>query len=190
MARNDRPEDAELIHEGKFLDYCRTSKGWEFVRRHKVKGTVAIVAITDDKQLILTEQYRPPVGKRVIELPAGLAGDLPYQEDEPLVSAARRELKEETGYEAKNWQALREGPSSAGLTNETISFFYASGLTKMGEGGGDHTEDIRVHFVPVSDVPNWCSDREREGMMVDFKIFAGLYLARSLSQLTQARLWY
>lgn len=190
MARNDSPEDAELVHEGRFLDYCRTSGGWEFVRRHKVKGTVAIVAITDDKKLVLTEQYRPPVGRKVIELPAGLAGDLPYQEDEPLVSAARRELMEETGYEAKNWQALREGPSSAGLTNETVTFFYATGLTKMGEGGGTHGEDIRVHFVPVGDVPKWCADREREGLMVDFKIYAGLYLARSLTQLTEARLWY
>ncbi|MCB1065959.1 MAG: NUDIX hydrolase [Verrucomicrobiae bacterium] len=188
--RNDRPEDAQLVHGGKHLEFCLTSGGWEYVRRREVKGTVAIVAITDDKLLILTEQYRPPVGKKVIELPAGLAGDLPYQADEPLESAARRELKEETGYVAKNWTALREGPSSAGLTSETITFYYATGLTKMGEGGGDHTEDIRVHFVPIRDVPSWCADREREGLMVDFKIYAGLYLVRSRSQLNEARLWY
>lgn len=188
--RNDGPEDATLVHEGKHLDFCVTEGGWEFVRRHKVKGTVAIVAITDDRQLVLTEQYRPPMGRKVIELPAGLAGDIPLQEDEPLITAARRELKEETGYEAKHWQVMREGPSSAGLTTETITFFHATGLTRMGAGGGTHGEDVRVHFVAVADVPDWCADREREGLLVDFKIYAGLFLARSIEGSTQPRLWY
>lgn len=183
-------ESTRTIHEGRFLDYRVTEKGWEYVTRSNAKGCVAVLALTDDKRVVLTEQFRPPVGRRVIELPAGLAGDIPLQEDEPLVTAAQRELKEETGYVAKNWTTLTEGTSSAGLTDEFITLFYATGLTRMGEGGGTGSEDIRVHFVRQADVVRWCRDRQSEGLFVDFKIFAALYLARSLSQSTEPKLWY
>ena len=151
---------------------------------------MAILAITDDKQVVLTEQYRPPVGRNVIELPAGLAGDIPLQEEEPLVTAAKRELKEETGYEAKNWTMLSEGTSSAGLTDEFVTMFYATGLTRMTQGGGVGGENIKVHFVHQADVTKWCRDRQSEGNYVDFKIFAALHLAKSLTQSTESRLWY
>ncbi|MBP6785121.1 MAG: NUDIX hydrolase [Verrucomicrobiales bacterium] len=180
----------EVIHNGKFLTYARTAKGWEYVTRANAKGCVAILAMTDDRRVILTEQYRAPVGRQVIELPAGLAGDIPLQEDEPLLVAAKRELKEETGYVAKNWTMLLEGTSSAGMTDEMVSLFYATGLTKMTEGGGEGGEDIKVHYVHQSDVMKWCRDRQAEGMRVDFKIFAALHLARAVSQSTESRLWY
>ena len=180
----------EVSHHGKFLTFVRTAKGWEYVTRTNAKGCVAILAMTDDKRVILTEQYRPPVGRQVIELPAGLAGDIPLQEDEPLLVAAKRELKEETGYEAKNWTMLLEGTSSAGMTDEMVSIFYATGLTKMTEGGGVDGENIKVHYVHQSDVAKWCRDRQAEGMRVDFKIFAALQLARAVSQATESRLWY
>ena len=180
----------EVIHAGKFLTYLRTAKGWEYVTRANAKGCVAILAMTDDRRVILTEQYRPPVGRQVIELPAGLAGDIPLQEDEPLLVAAKRELKEETGYVAKNWTMLLEGTSSAGMTDETVSLFYATGLTKMTEGGGVGGEKIKVHYINQSDVMKWCRDRQTEGMRVDFKIFAALHLARAVSQSTESRLWY
>lgn len=180
----------ETIHEGRFLTYRKTARGWEYVTRTNAKGCVAILAVTDDKRVILVEQFRPPVGRRVIELPAGLAGDIPLQEDEPLLSAAKRELKEETGYEAKNWASLSEGTSSAGMTDESVTMFYATGLTRMTEGGGVGGEDIRVHFVHQSDVTKWCRDRQSEGLMVDFKIFAALHLSKSLAQSNESRLWY
>ena len=84
-----------------------------------------------------TSSIVPPVDCKVIELPPGLAGDIPLQEDEPLETAARRELKEETGYVAKHWELLSEGPSTAGLTDEFITLFYASEMTRVTEGGGD-----------------------------------------------------
>ncbi len=183
-------ENDELVHEGRFLTYRKTEAGWEYVTRSNAKGCVAILALTDDKRVILVEQFRPPVGKKVIELPAGLAGDIPLQEDEPLLSAAKRELKEDTGYEAKNWSMLSEGVSSAGMTDEYVSMFYATGLTKMTEGGGVGNEDIRVHYVHQSDVTKWCQDRQSEGLMVDFKIFAALHLSKSLAQSSESRLWY
>ena len=183
-------EESEEIYRGKFLTFRKTSANWEYVTRSKAKGVVAILAITDDKQVVLTEQYRPPVGRNVIELPAGLAGDIPLQEEEPLVTAAKRELKEETGYEAKNWTMLSEGTSSAGLTDEFVTMFYATGLTRMTQGGGVGGENIKVHFVHQADVTKWCRDRQSEGRYVDFKIFAALHLAKSLTQSTESRLWY
>jgi len=147
--------------------------------------------MTDDKRVILTEQYRPPVGGRVIELPAGLVGDTPPpRRIEPLLVAAKRELKEETGYVAKHWTMLFEGTSSAGMTDESVSLFFATGLTKMGEGGGVGGESIKVHYVHQSDVTTWCRDRQSEGIRVDFKIFAAIHLARAVSQSTESRLWY
>ncbi len=185
-----QPDD-ELLCPGKFVELRKTvPRGWEYAHRPNTKGAVAILAVTDDKKVIITEQFRPPVGKNVIELPAGLAGDIPLQRDEPLETAARRELKEETGYEAKNWTKIGDGPSSAGLSTEYVTIFYATGLTKVTEGGGDSSEDIKVHYVPISEVAKWCDDRQREGMMVDFKIFAALYLVKSKSHLTEARLWF
>ena len=183
-------EESEEIYRGKFLTYRKTSANWEYVTRSKAKGVVAILAITDDKRVVLTEQYRPPVGRNEIELPAGLAGDIPLQEEEPLVTAAKRELKEETGYEAKNWTMLSEGTSSAGLTDEFVTMFYATGLTRMTQGGGVGGENIKVHFVHQADVTKWCRDRQSEGNYVDFKIFAALHLAKSLTQSTESRLWY
>ncbi|MDF1659166.1 MAG: NUDIX hydrolase [Verrucomicrobiales bacterium] len=180
----------DTIHEGKFLTYRKTEAGWEYVTRTNAKGCVAILAVTDDKRVVLVEQFRPPVGRRVIELPAGLAGDIPLQEDEPLLTAAKRELKEETGYVAKNWTKLSEGVSSAGMTDEFVTMFFATGLTKMTDGGGVGNEEIRVHYVHQSDVTKWCRDRQSEGMMVDFKIFAALHLSKSLNQSTESRLWY
>ncbi|MEX2579380.1 MAG: NUDIX hydrolase [Verrucomicrobiales bacterium] len=182
--------EGETVHSGKFLAYRRTEGGWEYVSRCNVKGCVAVLAVTEDKRVILTEQFRPPVGRRVIELPAGLAGDIPLQEDEPLVVAAKRELKEEAGYEAKNWLMLTEGTSSAGMTDELVTIFHATGLTKVNEGGGVGGEDIKIHYVNQMDVPKWCRDRQSRGLMVDFKIFAALYLARALHQSTESRLWF
>ena len=129
MTSPSASEPDEIVHRGRFLTYAKTASGWEYVSRTGVKGCVAILAMTDDRRIILTEQYRPPVRRRVIELPAGLAGDIPLQEDEPLLVAAQRELKEETGYVAKNWKTLLEGTSSAGRTDEIVTIFYATGLT-------------------------------------------------------------
>jgi ADP-ribose pyrophosphatase len=76
------------------------------------------------------------------------------------------------------------------MTDEMVSIFYATGLTKMTEGGGVGGENIKVHYVHHSDVTKWCRDRQAEGMRVDFKIFAAIQLARAVSQSTGSKLWY
>ena len=112
----ERPRKKSL-HQGRFLEMFEL-EGWEYVDRIGSSGVVVILAVTDANELVLVEQHRIPVGSRVIELPAGLAGDLPDAEDEDFKEAARRELLEETGYEAENIKFLCEGPPTAGLTSE------------------------------------------------------------------------
>jgi ADP-ribose pyrophosphatase len=167
-------ESPEVLSEGKFLTLMR--KGlWEYVERRAVKGTVAILAITDNQEMILVEQFRPPVDCRVIEIPAGLAGDTSSSEHETLAQAASRELLEETGYEAQRLEYLTEGPSSAGLSTEQIAFFRAHGLRKVADGGGDEAETIIVHHVPLDQLTSWLDSKRREGCLVDYKVFAALY---------------
>lgn len=146
---------------------------WEYVRRTGVSGVVAILAITDAGNVVLVEQHRIPVGQRVLELPAGLAGDIQGSEDEPLVEAAKRELLEETGYTASEWVDLGIGPASAGLTSETIHFFGARGLQKVGAGGGDASEDIEVREVPLAEIREHLRGST---ILVDAKIPGALWM--------------
>lgn len=185
--------DEETVkYSGRYLNYHVTAQGWEYVTRSNCRGSVAIMAFTEDKRLVLNEQFRPPVGKRVIELPAGLAGDLPYNANEPLESAARREFEEETGYIAKKWLRLFDGPTSAGMTDEFVTLFHATGLTKVSEGGGSHGENILVHTVLLEELLPWCSERQKEGKLIDLKIFAALHLLNHSGGASgqQGRFWY
>lgn len=167
--------DAEhkIVWEGKYLR-VRVCGTWEYAERPNSPAGIVIVAVTPERKLLLTEQYRVPMQKPVIELPAGLAGDDQYTGEE-FVAAAKRELREETGYEAESWEQLVGGPTSAGLSNEIVVFFRGRNLRKVSEGGGHAGEAIRVHEVPVDDVPGWLRQKEREGVAVDPRIYAGLY---------------
>lgn len=165
-----------IIAEGTHLRLvCR--QGWEFVERSNSTGVVAIVAVTDEGELLLTEQFRKPVGCRVVDLPAGLAGDMAGLETERMSAAAHRELEEEVGYRAGEMRFVFRGPSSAGLTSEVITFFRAYGLQKVAEGGGDETEDIQVHAVPLEGIEEWLTAKMRGGVAIDPKIIAGMYFS-------------
>lgn len=150
-------------------------RGWEFADRRSVTGIVAIVAVTEDQELLLVEQWREPVSARVIELPAGLAGDEPGREDEAIEEAARRELVEETGYRAERFEMLTAGPPSPGFGTEVIHFLRAVNIRRVGEGGGEGGEEITVHSVPLSGVDTWLEQRSGHERMVDPKVYAGLY---------------
>ena len=147
---------------------------WEYVTRHTGKPAVGIVPVTDAGRVVLVEQYRTPVCQRVVELPAGLAGDLPGAEEESLLQTAKRELLEETGYSAHAWTELATGYSSPGLTDESIVLFLAEGLEKVGPGGGDSNESIQVHEVALDYVLPWLAEH---GQKADLKLLAGLYAA-------------
>jgi len=168
----------ELLYHGKHVDFVKVGN-WEFTDRPGISGIVIIAAATAENELVLVEQFRPPVGKNVIELPAGLAGDIPGSEKEPLEAAARRELREETGYEAGEMIYLTEGPPSAGITSEIITFFRATNLRWKGSNGGDADENITVHKVPLAEATGWLAEQIKDGKLVDPKVYAGLHFLNS-----------
>lgn len=159
---------------GKFLRVVKSGR-WEFVDRLGASGAVAIIAVTSDGDLLLTEQFRIPLDRRVIELPAGLTGDDVSKPQEELTEGARRELLEETGYEAAELKVLCAGPPSAGLSTEIVTFVLATGLRRVSGGGGLDGEDIQVHQVPLGKVRGWLAQRAGAGVLVDPKIYCGLY---------------
>lgn len=166
-----------VVYAGRFIQLC-TSGTWEYAHRPKITGIVGIVAVTDENELILIRQFRPPLGCDVIEIPAGLAGDVAGSEKEPLSAAAKRELLEETGYSARSMKPLTFGTSSAGLTDEVIHLFLATGLKKTGDGHGDGSEQIETLLIPLEKVENWLKRQQKQGAQVDLKVFAALFFAR------------
>ncbi len=168
----------KILGEGKYLRLVKEDR-WEYVERNNCTGIVSVVPITKDGKIILTEQYRMALKKWVIELPAGLANDT--EKKETLEEAALRELEEETGYTAEKLILLFEGPPSAGMSSEIIHYYLAEGLKKVSEGGGDDTEQIRVHAVPRNEIDTWLKQKQKEGCLVDPKMFVGLYCLQNLS---------
>lgn len=166
----------ETIHySGRFIGLKERDR-WEYTFRTNASGVVALVPVTDEAELVLVEQYRIPVKSRVMELPAGLVGDT-GDPDEDFKIAANRELIEETGYSATHLEELLVGPSTSGLADEILTIFFASGLEKVGPGGGDGNEDITVHLVPLKHAEVWLAARSADGILLDPKIYAGLYWA-------------
>lgn len=163
-----------IIAKASILQLMRRGE-WEYVERPDTPGVVAVVSVVEEKRLLLVEQFRPPLNRTVIELPAGLAGDLPGQGEESLAEAACRELVEETGYAASEMVYLTEGPPSPGISTEVIVFFRAKGLIKTAEGGGDASEEIIVHEAPLGDIDNWLQQKKNKGVAIDPKIYTGLY---------------
>ena len=166
--------ESRVAWRGTHVHIKRKGK-WEFVSRNTQRPAVGIVAMHDDGRVVLVEQFRPPVGESLVELPAGLAGDVTGAEDEALLIAAQRELQEETGYSAAHWQQLVTGYSSPGLTDESVCLFLARGLIKTSDGGGVEGESIQLHEIPIDEVIPWLVKRNQA---VDIKLLAGLFAAQ------------
>lgn len=160
----DEPE--ETLWQGKYLAAKRRGK-WEYVARARGIHAAVILAL-DDGHVILVEQYRVPLARNCLELPAGLVGD--ETQGEAAETAAIRELEEETGYRAETMTDLGRYYSSPGMVSEGFTLLRAEGLTKVGEGGGVDGEDIRVHRVKLADVPGFVAARRAEGCAVDVKL--------------------
>jgi ADP-ribose pyrophosphatase len=165
-----------VLAEGKYVRLVARGR-WEWAERTNTSGAVVIVAVTSDRQLVLIEEYRRPLDARVVELPAGLVGDEPGTGEEDLVEAAKRELLEEAGCVSQCWEHLIEGPSSPGMTNERYTMYLAKDVKKVSAGGGDESEDIRVCLVPLDQVETWLQEQRRQGLLVDPKVYTGLYFA-------------
>lgn len=162
-----------IIASGKYLRLV-SKKNWEYTKRLGCSGAVIIAAVTENQELILVEQYRVPVSSFTIELPAGLVGDSNNPEEDVFV-AAKRELLEETGYEAYNFELIISGPSSSGITSEIHTLIYADSLKKLSTGGGIGDERISIHLVPLASVYPWLKKQYTNAKLVDPKILAALF---------------
>ncbi|MDP5280874.1 NUDIX hydrolase [Sphingomonas sp. DG1-23] len=172
-------EPTEIAWQGKWIVAKRQGK-WEYVSRARDIQAAAIVAIDDQDHVLLVDQYRVPLGKRCLELPAGLIGD--EHDGDTALDAARRELAEETGYHCGHVEDLGYFHSSPGMVSEGFTLVRATGLTKVSEGGGTADEDIVVHRVPRSDLPGFVAQKRAEGLAIDVKLLlllGGTLLARS-----------
>ena len=151
---------------GRFTTAKRRGK-WEYVGRARGIRAAVILAI-DDGHVLLVDQYRVPLGRRCIELPAGLVGD--HDADEDAGIAASRELEEETGYRAARLESVGEFFSSPGMVSESFTLFRAHDLEKTGEGGGVEGEDIHVHRVPLAGLTAQIAAWRAEGYAMDVKL--------------------
>ncbi|OYX38314.1 MULTISPECIES: NUDIX hydrolase [unclassified Sphingomonas] len=165
---------ATTAWEGRFLT-VKLDGTWEYVSRARGIQAAVIVAI-DDGHVILVEQFRVPLGKRCLELPAGLVGD--ETNGEAVEIAAARELEEETGYRADRIEPIGFFHSSPGMVSEGFTLVRAHGLTRVGPGGGDAGEDITVHRVALSALPDFVAAKRAEGVAMDVKLL--LLLSQSL----------
>ncbi len=172
-----------ILWEGKFLRVVDVEysdgvedmlRRWEAVERVGCDGIVGVVPFTEDEEVILIRQFRPPVNGYVIELPAGLCDP-----GETLEDAARRELIEETGYSAEKLTFLTKGPLSSGLSSEMLSAFAATGLKHVGIGKRDETEDIEVIKVHLDSLLPELRSRQEAGDYIDMKIYGLIELAKS-----------
>ncbi len=167
----------ETLYSGKFLNLVREGR-WEYCERTKQTRAVMVFAATPEGRVLLVEEFRPPIGRRCLCFPAGLSGD---EGEESDLQAAQRELLEETGYEAAEMRYLFSGPSSPGLSSETLSFYLATGLRRVAEGGGVDNENITVREAPLAEIDAWLAARVAEGIALDPRIFCGLYFLRQVS---------
>lgn len=129
---------------------------------------------TDGPTIVLIEQYRSPVRRRLWELPAGLM-DI---DGEPAHLTAARELLEETGYAADHWSVLLDVATSPGFTDEMVRIYLATGLRQVGRpDAGEHEEaEIRVVHLPLDDAVAAALD----GRIVNVMAVAGILAARAV----------
>lgn len=170
-------EPVETVWHGKYL-VAKKRGTWEFVSRARGIRAAVILAI-DEGEVLLVEQFRVPLGRSCLELPAGLVGDI--EAGESVENSARRELEEETGYRAEHIETLGDFYSSPGMASEGFTLVRATGLTRVGEGGGDHDENIIVHRVPLADIEAFVAAKRAEGLGIDVKLLvllAGPILGR------------
>jgi ADP-ribose pyrophosphatase len=164
-----RENPEEVRWEGRFIT-ARTRGRWEYVTRARNIRAAVILAITEAREVVLVEQFRVPLGRPCLELPAGLIGDDDSSADEDAILAAARELVEETGYHAERLESLGEFWSSPGMVSESFTLFRAHGLTRVAAGGGVGEEGITVHHAPLDGFADYLAAQRARGLAVDVKL--------------------
>jgi ADP-ribose pyrophosphatase len=164
----------ELVYDGRVVhlevDRVRLPNGHETIRevvRHQ--GAVVMLALDGERRVLLVRQYRYPVGRILLELPAGKLDP----GEEPL-ACARRELAEETGVGARRWQQLGTLLTTPGFTDEAIHVFLATGLEPVEGASPDEDELLQAVRIPLWEL----EEMVRNGEVQDAKTLAALYLWR------------
>ena len=166
MSVTDADAPEETVWKGRFLEMKKRGR-WEYVGR--VGGVQAAVIIAIDQgHVLLVEQYRVPLGRPCLELPAGLVGD--ETEGETAEVSAARELEEETGYRPARCTSLGTFYASPGMVSECFTMVRAEGVTRVSEGGGTADENITVHRVPMASVADFIAERRAAGVAIDVKL--------------------
>ena len=170
---------SEDIYHGKFLhlkkDIVTLPDGQQAVREYLIHpGAIAIVPILDDGRIVLERQFRYPIGKAVIEIPAG---KLEVGED-PL-ECGKRELFEETGYTANDWFFLARIHPVIGYATEFIDIYVARGL-QPGTRHLDAEEFLDVFAASLQEMRQWID----EGTITDVKTIISVYhlIAKNILQ--------
>ena len=164
MSAEDAP--AEVMWAGKFVRAIRKGK-WEYASRANDIRAVVILAEFED-QVILVEQPRVATGRRCLELPAGLVGDV--DRNATVESTAIKELEEETGFTADRVERLGDFYSSPGMLSEGFTLVRAHDVRRIGAGGGDEDEDIEVHLVSRDGLPDFVEEKRAAGVGIDVKL--------------------
>lgn len=165
-------EPEEIMWQGRFV-VAKTRGKWEYVSRARNIRAAVILAV-EDGHVLLVEQFRVPLDRVCIELPAGLIGDgvddSGASEDESAETAAGRELEEETGYRAAKIETIGEFWSSPGMVTESFTLLRATGLERIGPGGGTPGEDITVHRVALAGLEEFLATRRAMGNAIDVRL--------------------
>ncbi|HEY3327449.1 MAG TPA: NUDIX hydrolase [Novimethylophilus sp.] len=168
----ETPLSSETVFDGNLLhvrrDQVRLPDGSETAREYIVHpGAVLVVPLLDDGRLVFERQFRYPLGKAFIELPAGKIDP----NEDPLVTG-QRELLEETGYTAREWRYLAALHPCIGYSNEIIHIYLATGLT-AGNHRRDHDETLETFTQALDEA----LDMVRRGDITDGKTVIALFWA-------------
>ncbi|UVI40689.1 NUDIX hydrolase [Qipengyuania spongiae] len=172
MSVPDHDADEQIVWQGKYV-VAKTRGRWEYVGRTRQIRAAVILAV-EDGHILLVEQYRVPLGRNCLELPAGLIGDDEGAEDEDDLAAAGRELAEETGYRTDRLEDLGQFWSSPGMVSESFTLVRATGLTRIHDGGGTESENITVHRVPLAGLSSFVAAKRAEGCGIDVRLLLAL----------------
>ena len=172
---SERRVSSKLVYDGKLLkvrsDTVRLPDGGAAEREWiDHPGAVAVLAVTDAGELVMERQFRYPLSRDMIEVPAGK-----IDPGEDPLATARRELKEETGYTASEWAHVATVHLAIGYSNEHIEIYLAKGLGRE-MAKLDEEEFLEVFTLPLATALAWV----REGRITDSKTVASLFWAEKI----------
>jgi ADP-ribose pyrophosphatase len=172
---SETPLDSESVFDGVMLhvrrDTVRLPNGKEATREYiRHPGAAMIIARPDPDTIVLERQFRYPLARHFIELPAGKID----RGEEPLATA-QRELREECGYTAREWRHLTTLHPCIAYADERIELYLADGLTQIG-AALDEDEFLEVMTVPLTRALDWV----RDGTITEAKAVTGLLWAEKI----------